>query len=87
MKREKLKFEICEARPSRVVSWRGIDRLGPGPISLEQGVMEGENPVCGSDTLSLCHVLEESGCLGMQLKMGGKFHLRLNIGERPIANK
>ena len=36
---------------------------------------------------SLCHVLEESGCLGMQLKMGGKFHLKLNIGERPIANK
>ena len=23
----------------------------------------------------------------MQLKMGGKFHLRLNIGGRPIANK
>ena len=23
----------------------------------------------------------------MQLKLGGKFHLRLNIGERPIANK
>jgi hypothetical protein len=36
---------------------------------------------------SLCRVLEESGCLGMQLKTGGKFHLRLNIGERPIANK
>ena len=36
---------------------------------------------------SLCRVLEESGCLGMQLKMGGKFHLKLNIGERPIANK
>ena len=31
--------------------------------------------------------LEESSCLGMQLKMGGKFHLKLNIGERPIANK
>ena len=31
--------------------------------------------------------LVESGCLGMQLKMGGKFHLKLNIGERPIANK
>jgi hypothetical protein len=25
--------------------------------------------------------------LGMQLKMGGKFHLKLNIGKRPIANK
>ena len=36
---------------------------------------------------SLCRILEESGCLGMQLKMGGKFHLKLNIGERPIANK
>ena len=30
---------------------------------------------------------DESGCLGMQLKMGGKFHLKLNIGGRPIANK
>jgi hypothetical protein len=25
--------------------------------------------------------------LGMQPKMGGKFHLKLNIGTRPIANK
>ena len=31
--------------------------------------------------------LDESGCLGMQPKMGGKFHLKLNIGTRPIANK
>ena len=25
--------------------------------------------------------------MGMQTKMGGKYHLKLNIGERPIANK
>ena len=25
--------------------------------------------------------------MGLQLKMGGKFHLRLNNGKRPIANK
>ena len=25
--------------------------------------------------------------MGMQPKMGGKFHLKLNIGTRPIANK
>ena len=25
--------------------------------------------------------------MGFQLKVGGKFHLRLNIGSRPIANK
>ena len=30
---------------------------------------------------------DESSCLGVQLKVGGKFHLKLNIGERPIANK
>ncbi|WZZ14992.1 hypothetical protein YC2023_108081 [Brassica napus] len=29
----------------------------------------------------------ESGCLGMQPQSGGKFHPRLNMGERPIANK
>jgi hypothetical protein len=23
----------------------------------------------------------------MQLKMGGKFHLKLNTGEKPIVNK
>ena len=30
---------------------------------------------------------DESSCLGVQLKVGGKFHLKLNTGERPIANK
>ncbi len=29
----------------------------------------------------------ESGCLGMQPKFGGKLHLKLNTGTRPIANK
>ena len=33
------------------------------------------------------YAFKESSCLGLQLKMGGKFLLRLNIGERPIANK
>ena len=25
--------------------------------------------------------------MGLQLEVGGKFHLKLNIGGRPIANK
>ena len=33
------------------------------------------------------HAFNESSCLGLQLKFGGKFHLKLNIGGRPIANK
>ena len=32
-------------------------------------------------------VFRESGCLGMQPKVGGKLHLKLNMGTRPIANK
>jgi len=53
---------------------------------LEKDVTEGDNPV----ELGLAAsrgAVEESHCLGMQCKAGGKFHLRLNIGERPIANK
>ena len=54
---------------------------------LEGGIIEGENPVFGSLFLSMWCVFHESVCLGMQTKMGGKYHLKLNIGERPIANK
>ena len=29
----------------------------------------------------------ESSCLGVQLKVRGKLHVRLNMTPRPIANK
>ena len=32
-------------------------------------------------------VLDESRSLGLERQVGGKFHLKLNIGSRPIANK
>jgi len=35
----------------------------------------------------MCYALNESSCLGLQLQTGGKFHLRLNIGRRPIVHK
>jgi len=56
------------------------------PSLLEWGIMEGENPVWLIN-LRMWYVFKESSCLGLQLKMGGKFLLRLNIGERPIARK
>ena len=37
--------------------------------------------------MSICHRLVESGCLRMQPKVGGRFHLKLNTSKRPIANK
>ena len=55
---------------------------------MERDIREGENPVSGSESpVAIRGVFEESGCLGMQPKMGGKFHLKLNIDTRPIANK
>ena len=41
----------------------------------------------GTGSCCIWGALDESSCLGMQLKVGGKFHLRLNTGKRPIANK
>ena len=32
-------------------------------------------------------LLLESRSLGVERKLGGKFHLKLNISEKPIANK
>ena len=54
---------------------------------LEHSVIEGDNPVHDMDPGALWYTLAESSWLGMQLKLGGKFHRKLNIGERPIANK
>ena len=75
-----------ENLPRRIVVYRSTLCSGLDQSLLERGVGEGENPV------GLCFVasrgaFEESGCLGMQPKFGGKSHLRLNTGERPIANK
>ena len=36
---------------------------------------------------ALRYTFKESCCLGVQHKEGGRLHLRLNTGERPIANK
>ena len=58
-----------------------------GTSSLEQGITEGENPVFDQGIGCMWYIFQESVCLGMQTKMGGKYHLKLNIGERPIANK
>jgi hypothetical protein len=34
-----------------------------------------------------CCWLKESSCLEVQLKMGGKFHLKLNIGRETDSEK
>ena len=44
-------------------------------------------PFIAWKSFSVRYVLEESVCLGLQTKVGGKFHLKLNIGKRPIVQK
>ncbi|CAN7100361.1 unnamed protein product, partial [Brassica rapa subsp. narinosa] len=43
-------------------------------------------PSC-TDPVAPRGAVYESGCLGMQPQSGGKFRPRLNMGEKPIANK
>jgi hypothetical protein len=38
-------------------------------------------------TFNTCQPFDESGCLGLQPKLGGRSHLKLNIAGRPIAKK
>ncbi|WZY99800.1 hypothetical protein YC2023_072129 [Brassica napus] len=59
---------------------------GPGPSSLERGAREGESPVVPGPCRTTRRCLRV-GLFGMQPQSGGKFRPRLNMGERPIANK
>ena len=55
-------------------------------VFLEESIREGENPVSSAAPLARCAFIE-SRSLEMERKMGGNFHLKLNIDSRPIANK
>ncbi len=55
-------------------------------VLLEENIREGENPVSLAVLLARCAFIE-SRSLEMERKMGGNFHLKLNIDSRPIANK
>ncbi|SMN12582.1 hypothetical protein SPBRAN_94 [uncultured Candidatus Thioglobus sp.] len=84
-KSSSLKSLACRARelwpgeaavPESVLSkltWKGTSKRVRAPCATPPG--------------RAATVFGESGCLGMQPKVGGKLHLKLNTGTRPIANK
>ncbi|CAF2043624.1 unnamed protein product [Brassica napus] len=72
--------------PQRDPSLEKRPQRRTGPKFLERGAREGESPSC-PDPVAPRGAVYESGCLGMQPQSGGKFRPRLNMGERPIANK
>ncbi|KAL0759460.1 hypothetical protein Bca101_075610 [Brassica carinata] len=69
-----------------VTLWRSVLSDEPGPSSLERGPERVRAP-SWPDPVAPRGAVYESGCLGMQPQSGGKFRPRLNMGERPIANK
>ena len=61
-----------DATPSKL-TWKGTSERVIAP--------------CVAESRRAATVFGESGCLGVQPKVGGKLHLKPNNGTRPIANK
>ena len=61
-----------DATPSKL-TWKGTSERVIAP--------------CVAESQRAATVFGESGCLGVQPKVGGKLHLKPNSGTRPIANK
>ncbi|CAF2098258.1 unnamed protein product [Brassica napus] len=64
---------VCLAADRAIVPWKGAPERVRAPSCPD--------PIAPRGTVY------ESGCLGMQPQSSGKFRPRLNVGERPIANK
>ena len=69
--------------------WSGevLSAAFPGQVSWKRAAERVKLPFLPGNIVPWHKAFCESSCLGLQLKFGGKFHLKLNIGERPIANK
>ena len=65
MNRQKLKVKIHGTKLWNCNLERRSEGIGRGISSLEQDVIEGENPVVGY-VAEPTSVFEESGCLGLQ---------------------
>ncbi|WZZ15364.1 hypothetical protein YC2023_108453 [Brassica napus] len=68
-----LSGEASSATDRAQFPWKGAPDRVRAPLCLDPVAPRG--------------AVYESGCLGMQPQSGGKFRPRLNMGERPIANK
>ena len=59
----------------------------PGQVSWKRAAERVKLPFLPGNIVLWHKAFYESSCLGLQLKFGGKFHLKLNIGRTPIAYK
>ena len=57
-----------------------------GQVPWKRAAERGETPVLAWNLRASAHTLKELSILGLMIKAGGKFLLKLNIGGRPIAH-
>ena len=70
----------------RIVVLRGFTSSGAGVSLLEGSTRKGESPVFAGIPLRIVF-LRRVTFLGTGAQTGGKFHLKLNMDSRPIAQK
>ena len=88
MKREKLnpKISIVSAVANcSLKKW--FQQCGSGKVPWKRAAERVILPFFARFSRCIRSAFVESSCLGMQLKIGGKFHPKLNMCVRPIANK
>ena len=61
--------------------------MGLNVSILEENAIEGESPLLSLRVLYVRRAVLESRSLGLERKVGGSIHLKLNICSKPIANK
>ncbi|CAN7022465.1 unnamed protein product [Brassica rapa subsp. trilocularis] len=82
-KKTLLSLTLSSTRPQSGEASSATDRAQVARKGVPERVRA---PSC-PDPVAPRGAVYESGCLGMQPQSGGKFRPRLNMGERPIANK
>ena len=80
-------LHICFFTVCRIVVWKSNVAAGVGQSLLEKSSWEGDTPILVYSSCAIIHAFWELSCLGLQLEVGGKFHLRLNICGSPIEHK
>ena len=79
-------MEIQAFQPWLVITWCNTS-VGSDAISLEKVTRVGERSVCHLQSRAHGLHSQSHASLGVERKVGGKLHLKLNICLRPIANK
>ena len=69
--------------------WSGevLSAVVPGQVSWKRAAERVKLPFLPGTVVLWHKAFYESSCLGLQLKFGGKFHIKLNIGGTPIVHK